>query len=261
MFPLPRVLYAMSSDGILYKFLKKIHPRTKTPLIATLLSGLLSGIMALVFNLHQLIDMMSIGTLLAYTIVSVCILVLRYQNDPLVGEVEMTLSQAMRQIFNLNFIKHPNSISSNIAKYGVIFYCILAVCFCGLYSHVQLEDENRLPQIILLLIAFAMLLLIIVIARQPAADVKLTFKVPMVPLIPCLSIFINLYLMFQLDYETWIRFLVWVIIGKMLFYRELDLIRNVFVAAFCKTNGWLFSPQSRNIWPRFSTFLVLAYKI
>lgn len=43
MFPLPRVLYAMANDGIIYKFLKTIHPFTKTPLKATILSGLLAG--------------------------------------------------------------------------------------------------------------------------------------------------------------------------------------------------------------------------
>lgn len=61
MFPLPRVLYAMSSDGLLYSTFKKVNVRTKTPLNATLISGLLAAVMAMIFDLHQLIDMMSIG--------------------------------------------------------------------------------------------------------------------------------------------------------------------------------------------------------
>lgn len=63
MFPLPRVLYAMAQDGILFKVLKKIHPKRQTPIVATMLSGLFAAVMALIFDLHQLIDMMSIGTL------------------------------------------------------------------------------------------------------------------------------------------------------------------------------------------------------
>ena len=43
MFPLPRVLYAMAKDGVIFKFLATIHPRTQTPLIATFVSGLLAG--------------------------------------------------------------------------------------------------------------------------------------------------------------------------------------------------------------------------
>lgn len=43
MFPLPRVLYAMASDGLLYEFFSHIHPSTKTPLLATLVSGVFAG--------------------------------------------------------------------------------------------------------------------------------------------------------------------------------------------------------------------------
>lgn len=39
-------------------------------------------------------------------------------------------------------------------------------------------------------------------------------KVPLVPLLPAISIFINIYLMLMLDYYTWIRFGVWMILGK-----------------------------------------------
>lgn len=43
MFPLPRVIYAMSSDGIVFKPLSKVNSWTKTPLLATIVSGLFSG--------------------------------------------------------------------------------------------------------------------------------------------------------------------------------------------------------------------------
>lgn len=68
MFPLPRVLYAMSSDGLLYSIFKRVNKRTQTPLYATLLSGLLAAILALVLNLQQLIEMMSLGTLMVFAI-------------------------------------------------------------------------------------------------------------------------------------------------------------------------------------------------
>lgn len=114
----------MSNDGILYKTLKKIHPKTKTPALATMLSGLLAAIMALIFNLHQLIDMMSIGTLLAYTIVAVCVLVLRYQDDGLIvaKEVNIGMPRIVKQLFNLNFTKQPDSLSSSISKIGIVVF-------------------------------------------------------------------------------------------------------------------------------------------
>ena len=47
MFPLPRVLYAMGSDGLIFRFMAKISPRFKTPLIGTAVSGVFAGVSAL----------------------------------------------------------------------------------------------------------------------------------------------------------------------------------------------------------------------
>lgn len=78
MFPLPRVLYAMATDGVIFRMLAEIHPRYKTPLLATIVSGVFAGGMAAIFNVTELADMMSIGTLLAYSLVAVSVLILRY---------------------------------------------------------------------------------------------------------------------------------------------------------------------------------------
>lgn len=40
-------------------------------------------------------------------------------------------------------------------------------------------------------------------------------QVPLVPLLPALSIFINIYLMIMLDYYTWIRFGIWMLLGEL----------------------------------------------
>lgn len=43
MFPLPRIIYAMSTDGVIFKSLAKVNSWTKTPIRATILSGILTG--------------------------------------------------------------------------------------------------------------------------------------------------------------------------------------------------------------------------
>ena len=214
MFPLPRVLYAMGNDGIIFKFMKRVNARTQTPLIATILSGLLAATMALLFNLHQLIDMMSIGTLLAYTIVAICVLVLRYDApNQLVGSDGYTasLTTIIRQMTNFKFTKESNNLSSNIAKVSVTTYGILCIVFCSILEF----KFTAITISLLLVVSAAMILNMVIIARQPVDhSIELSFKVPLVPVLPCLSILMNLYLMFQLDGPTWIRFGVWLVLGK-----------------------------------------------
>lgn len=43
MFPMPRVIYSMADDGLLFRGLAQIHARTRTPIMATLASGTLAG--------------------------------------------------------------------------------------------------------------------------------------------------------------------------------------------------------------------------
>lgn len=122
MFPLPRVLYAMSTDGIIYKKLRTVHPKTQTPVLATILAGLLAATMAMLFNLQQLIDMMSIGTLLAYTIVAVSVLVLRYEDNELLKNKTITIPNVFRQLYNADNLSSPSSLSSGIVKCGICLF-------------------------------------------------------------------------------------------------------------------------------------------
>lgn len=79
MFPMPRIVYAMAKDGLIFRSLDQVWPFTGTPAKATCILGLATAIVSLIMSLDVLVEMMSIGTLMAYTLVSTCVLLLRYQ--------------------------------------------------------------------------------------------------------------------------------------------------------------------------------------
>jgi APA family basic amino acid/polyamine antiporter len=73
----PRIFMAMSRDGLLPPALQKVHPKYRTPHIATIVTGLIAAFFAGVFPLDVLGELISIGILLAFTAVCAGVYVLR----------------------------------------------------------------------------------------------------------------------------------------------------------------------------------------
>ena len=76
-----RVLYSMANDGLLPKrFFAAVHPKFRTPWKNTILVGLLAAVVGSVTPIDDIGKMVNIGTLLAFVIVSISVMVLRYTN-------------------------------------------------------------------------------------------------------------------------------------------------------------------------------------
>ncbi|XP_060102396.1 cationic amino acid transporter 2 isoform X1 [Heteronotia binoei] len=242
-FPMPRVIYAMAKDGLLFKCLAQVNPKTKTPLVATLSSGAVAALMAFLFDLKALVDMMSIGTLLAYSLVAACVLILRYQpslnyeqpkysteKEALAGsERESTASESQMSMleshrFSLLTLINPSSLPTEQSATMVSFLVgLLAFVVCGLSILITYGINflaNLEPWSISLLAGLAVLLgaVILAIWRQPQSQQKVAFMVPFLPLLPSFSILVNVYLMVQLSGETWARFSIWMALGFLIYF-------------------------------------------
>lgn len=247
MFPMPRVIYAMAEDGLLFKFLAKINDRTKTPIIATVTSGAIAAVMAFLFELKDLVDLMSIGTLLAYSLVAACVLVLRYQpeqpnlvyqmartTDELdqVDQNEMVSASESQtgflpaaEKFSLKTILSPKNMEPskfsglivNISA-GFLAVLIITVCIVAVLGREALAEGTLWAVFVMTGLVLLCMLVTGIIWRQPESKTKLSFKVPFVPVLPVLSIFVNIYLMMQLDQGTWVRFAVWMLIGFAIYF-------------------------------------------
>ncbi|XP_043791454.1 cationic amino acid transporter 4 [Apis laboriosa] len=255
LFSLPRIMYAMANDGLLFGFLGHINNRTQVPVLNLAISGFLSALIALLFDLQHLVEFMSIGTFLAYTIVSASVIILRYRpekvtpspsnagtpssltspptegadsnsdcNSVTSAESELLdLSEGTgklksRYIWLANFLgscKPGDVVTGSVMIYtaGCISLCFLFILISQTYFTPALWDYFVLANVILLLIGS----LFVIIAHQQSPPTG-KFRVPMVPVIPALSILFNIGLMFHLSLLTWLRFLVWMVVGMLIYF-------------------------------------------
>ncbi|NXN48737.1 CTR3 protein, partial [Rynchops niger] len=245
MFPMPRVIYAMAEDGLLFKFLSSINSRTKTPLTATITSGLLAAVLAFLLDLKDLVDLMSIGTLLAYSLVAVCVLILRYQSGQLNSPkaVEMlelngneeervimnptiaTTSAQQKETLSLATLFNPPTNTPTALSGRIVYVCVSVIAtFITVICVVLTFKVNALKEasvgwiVALVLLLVALLIPTIIVWRQPQSNARLNFKVPFLPLLPIFSIFVNVLLMVQLSAGTWVRFAIWMVLGFTIYF-------------------------------------------
>src|SRR4029078_4358145 len=77
----PRIFFSMARDGLLPPVFAKVHPKYQTPYVTTILTGVVVGAFAAIMSIDEMVDLTNVGTLFAFLLVSIGIIVLRYK-DP-----------------------------------------------------------------------------------------------------------------------------------------------------------------------------------
>ncbi|MET7983770.1 MULTISPECIES: amino acid permease [unclassified Streptomyces] len=125
-----RVFFAMSRDGLLPRFFSRVHPKFRTPHRPTILLGVIIAILAGFTSLSELAELVNIGTLFAFVVVAIGVVILRHTRP----------------------------------------------------------------------------------------DLPRSFRTPLVPWVPILSVLASLWLMLNLPAETWLRFGIWMVIGFVVYF-------------------------------------------
>ncbi|XP_058105829.1 cationic amino acid transporter 2, vacuolar-like [Magnolia sinica] len=255
--PQPRILMAMARDGLLPSFFSDVSKSTQVPVKSTILTGVCAAILAFCMDVSQLAGMVSVGTLLAFTIVAVSILILRYVPP---DEVPMPSSlQDSIDSVSLRYSTQENEGGSSkdlicdtnqendavvlagcpliakereqeklkeqkrrrIAGLNIAFVCIGVLL---LTSAASAEYLPSLPRFSLCIIGGLLLLCgLIVLSCIEQDNGRHSFGhtggfiCPFVPLLPISCILINAYLLINLGAGTWIRVSIWLVIGVFVY--------------------------------------------
>jgi basic amino acid/polyamine antiporter, APA family len=73
----PRIFFSMARDGLLPPSFARVHPRFKTPYVTTLITGVLVALFAAFMNIDEMVDLTNIGTLFAFSLVCLGVIILR----------------------------------------------------------------------------------------------------------------------------------------------------------------------------------------
>ncbi|KAE8038592.1 hypothetical protein FH972_011086 [Carpinus fangiana] len=189
-----RLYLGLGRDGLLPSIFAKVHPKYHTPIHSQVWVGIVAGVLAGLFNVHVLSHILSVGTLTGYSVVSACVVALRWKD------------------------KTASQVSSSSWREGLI--CLITVAcggLCaGLFYRVNASFIFLILAVVVAIIASLALCFRQVYASPPG------FSCPGVPTLPAVCIFFNMFLFAQLHYEAWVRFIILSIItiGVYAFYGQ-----------------------------------------
>jgi APA family basic amino acid/polyamine antiporter len=181
----PRIWMSMSRDGLLPKRFSAIHPKFKTPAFSTIITGFFVAVPALFLNLKEVTDLSSIGTLFAFVVV------------------------------NAGVIQMQNHKKENHSGFKVPYFSgrilIPLLCLISLFVFIVFSDAKSFdptqPENIPLLLFWVLFIVLSILSFIKRYSV-----------IPVLGMITNFYLMTQLNFTNWAAFIIWLLLGLVLYF-------------------------------------------
>ncbi len=192
----PRIWMSMSRDGLLPKAFSRIHPKFKTPSFATIVTGFVVAIPCLFMNLTEVTDLTSIGTLFAFVVVCCGVLILQNKKNRPVGR------------FVVPFINSRYVIIPLVAAAA-----FLSILYNRAFWHQFLSMDNYRNLATAVLDKFPMVLFMVT-----CLVLSWFSLIRRISLIPALGLLSCLFLMTKLGHSNWLRFLIWLGAGLVLYF-------------------------------------------
>jgi APA family basic amino acid/polyamine antiporter len=192
----PRIWMSMSRDGLLPRAFSRIHPKFKTPSFATIITGLVVAIPSLFMNLTEVTDLTSIGTLFAFVVVCSGVLILNNKGNKPVSRYQVPFINSRYILLPLLAIIFTFHIRYNLDYWRGFF---------------SLNTGGNL--VIFIMDKIPMLLFIMASAMLGWFSMR-----KKISLIPVLGLLSCLFLMTKLGHSNWLRFLIWLGVGLLIYF-------------------------------------------
>lgn len=237
----PRIWMSMSRDGLLPKIFARIHPKYRTPSFSTIVTGFVVAVPALFMNLTEVTDLTSIGTLFAFVLVCGGVLQLQMSDNPperkfktpyinakYVAPALLILSfiaafwfngERVEDFFQLRQQVTPDEFAAQLqgarADEAKQFFAAHDEEAGMLYIRTATEPDavkfhtgwetwkHTIPTWLFLIVAIV------------TAVVCFRRNLSLIPVLGLISCF---YLMSELGFTNWLRFLIWLVIGLSIYF-------------------------------------------
>ncbi|CAM1306694.1 Uncharacterised protein g4435 [Pycnogonum litorale] len=269
-----RIVYSMSMDGMFPKCFGAVNEKTNVPVMSVVISGIVCSIVACFIELRVLVELFSIGCLFAFTVVSACVIILRYTPSykiyipPMYEDNVVCLSNRPRGSFTtennnavcttenvdevssvremdederslrdlrdviegtgrlkLTYIKLNDTWPFNQEPGYLITIAVFVIVTLSFligivikFTFVSFLSGHWLPVTTVVVLVGILILNFVVICMHQQNQQKDYFRMPAVPLLPGVSIVLNVILMVSLNMYTWIRFVAWIAVGLVLYF-------------------------------------------
>ena len=188
----PRIWMTMSRDGLLGKSFSKIHPKYKTPSFATIVTGFVVAIPALFFKMDFFVDLTSVGTFFAFILVCCGVLYMDHSGI------------SKKSKFRVPYVNGKYIV-------GIGFFVGLFLVYR--YGGETLDHWLTMGSTEILLHKSLVIVFWLVWAVMSVLSYKYNFS-----LLPVIGVLINLYLMSELGASNWIIFIIWLLIGLVIYF-------------------------------------------
>ncbi|KAG9141772.1 hypothetical protein Leryth_018148 [Lithospermum erythrorhizon] len=240
--PQPRILLAMARDGLLPSFFSEINKHTQAPVNSTIVTGIFIAVLSFLMDVSELAGMVSVGTLLAFTIVAISVLILRYvppvevsvsRNRQSSDSVALQQDTGSQEVDALSTAKHPllhkgasEGALRELKRRKIASWCITLSCL-GVLVLTSAASSRILPRASRFIASGVGAVLIVcplvVLSCTDEADASHYvghsggFRCPWVPFLPVICVLINTYLLINLGASTWIKVSIWLAAGAVIY--------------------------------------------